>query len=96
MSREIVLNTAHHFNWVNLGGAVKHPDKGKIFDLSSEVDKLVNISDSSVKVYPSDGYGNSDMFFRLIFLEFQRTTKSYFSSKNFSFHTSNSKSFIIG
>ena len=25
-SRNIVLNTAHHFNWVNLGGAVKHPD----------------------------------------------------------------------
>ena len=25
MSREIVLKTAHHFNWVNLGGAVKHP-----------------------------------------------------------------------
>ena len=32
MSKEIVLNTAHHFNWVNLGGAVKHPDKGKAFD----------------------------------------------------------------
>ena len=29
MSREIVLKTAHHFNWVNLGGAVKHPDNGK-------------------------------------------------------------------
>ena len=28
-ARNIVVNSAHHFNWVNLGGAVKHPDKNK-------------------------------------------------------------------
>ena len=33
MAREIILNSAHHFNWVNLGGAVKHPEPGKGFDL---------------------------------------------------------------
>ena len=33
-SRLIVLNTAHHFNWVNLGGAVKQPEKGNAFDIS--------------------------------------------------------------
>ena len=26
MSRELVIQTAHHFNWVNLGGAMNHPD----------------------------------------------------------------------
>ena len=26
MAKEVVLNSAHHFNWVNLGGAVKHPE----------------------------------------------------------------------
>ena len=35
MSREIVMNTCHHFNWLNLGGAVKHPENGKGFDISS-------------------------------------------------------------
>jgi hypothetical protein len=25
MAKEIVLNSAHHFNWVNLGGAIQHP-----------------------------------------------------------------------
>ena len=35
-SKNIVFNTAHRYNWVNIGGAVKHPDNGKGFDLSSE------------------------------------------------------------
>jgi len=34
MGRELVINTAHHFNWVNVGGAVKHPEAGQRFDLS--------------------------------------------------------------
>ena len=57
-SRNIVLNTAHHYNWVNLGGAVNHPDKGKGFDISKDVDEKMNLTDSSVKVLASDGYGD--------------------------------------
>ena len=37
MAREIITNSAHHYNWVNLGGAVKHPDHGKGFDISNDV-----------------------------------------------------------
>ena len=48
MAKEIIVNSAHHFNWVNVGGAVKHPDKGKGFDLSNEVNKLIDIDDSDV------------------------------------------------
>ena len=39
MAREIVLGTAHHFNWVNVGGAIKHPDEGKRFDLNNDTNK---------------------------------------------------------
>ena len=35
-ARQMVLNTAHHFNWVNLGGAINHPDAGKNFDISQD------------------------------------------------------------
>jgi len=59
MSKEIVLKSAHHYNWVNLGAAIKHPDKGKVFDLSGEVNKMTGLEDSSVKVIPNDGYGNA-------------------------------------
>ena len=60
-AKEIVTNTAHHFNWINLGGAVKHPEAGKAFDLSSEVNKMMGLEDSNVKVIHSDGYGNAPM-----------------------------------
>jgi len=43
MAREIIINSSHHFNWVNLGGAVKHPDAGKGFDMSSEINTLLKI-----------------------------------------------------
>jgi glycosyltransferase involved in cell wall biosynthesis len=61
MAKEIIMNSAHHFNWVNIGGAVKHPDKGKGFDLSAEVNKQIGIKDSDVKVIASEGYGDAHL-----------------------------------
>jgi hypothetical protein len=29
MAREIILNSAHHFNWANLGGAITTPGSRK-------------------------------------------------------------------
>ena len=60
-SREIVLNTAHHFNWVQLGGAVKHPEAGKGFDLSHDVNNEMGLTDSSVRILACDGYGNQQV-----------------------------------
>ena len=57
-SKNIVLNTAHHFNWINLGGAVNHPDHGKGFDISGDVNKEIGITDADVKVIASNGYGD--------------------------------------
>ncbi len=34
MSKEFIKGTLNHFDWVQIGGAIKHPEKGKIFDLS--------------------------------------------------------------
>ena len=39
VAKEMVLNTAQHFNWVQLAGAIKHPDQGKKFDLSNDTNK---------------------------------------------------------
>jgi len=66
VGREIVIHTAQHFNWVNIAGAVKHPDKGKRFDLSDDTNKNAGIEDSSVILYPTDGYGDSMMIRQLI------------------------------
>jgi hypothetical protein len=69
MAREIVIGTAHHFNWVNLGGAIKHPEMGKRFDLSEDTNKQREITDSSVFLYPVDGYGSPDTIRQLMELE---------------------------
>jgi glycosyltransferase involved in cell wall biosynthesis len=69
IAREIVINTSHHFNWVNLGGAINHPDKGKRLDLSSNNNKITGIEDSYVIMYPTDGYGTPEVLRQIIKLE---------------------------
>lgn len=66
VAKELVLNTAHHFNWVNLAGAIKHPEKGKVFDISQDVNQLQGIEDSDVKIIPTDGYGNPEIIRHLL------------------------------
>ena len=69
VAREIVINTSHHFNWVNIAGAVNHPEKGKRFDLSEDTNKNANIDDSSVISYPVDGYSTPDLLRQFIQVE---------------------------
>jgi glycosyltransferase involved in cell wall biosynthesis len=69
MAREIVLGTAHHYNWVNVGGAIQHPDKGKRLDLNADTNKYASIEDASVYLYPIDGYGSPELIRQLMELE---------------------------
>lgn len=59
MSREIVFNTADRFNWIQLASTVKHPDEGKIIDMSQYVEQETGIKNPSVKLYPYSGYGDA-------------------------------------
>jgi glycosyltransferase involved in cell wall biosynthesis len=69
MAREIVIGTAHHYNWVNIGGAITHPDKGKRFDLNADTNKNAGIEDASVFLYPTDGYGSPELIRQMMDLE---------------------------
>jgi glycosyltransferase involved in cell wall biosynthesis len=69
VARELVLNTAQHFNWVNIAGAINHPEKGKRFDISKDTDTNTGLTDASVFLYPVDGYGNPDLIRQLIQIE---------------------------
>lgn len=66
MAKEIVTGTAHHFNWYNVGAAIKHPDQGKIFDMSQAVNKEIGIEDADVKLQPNSGYGDPQLIRRLL------------------------------
>jgi len=66
MAKEIIINSSHYYNWVNIGGAVKHPEEGKGFDISDDVNKLTGMDDASVKVIATSGYGNAPMLRQVI------------------------------
>jgi glycosyltransferase involved in cell wall biosynthesis len=69
MAREIILGTSHQFKWVNLGGAIQHPEQGKRMDLSADTNKFAGINDSEVIVYPVSGYGDTNLVRKIIELE---------------------------
>ena len=69
VGRELVINTAHHFNWVNIGGAINHPEQGKRFDISGDTNTNAGIEDASVFLYPVNGYGDADLIRQLIEIE---------------------------
>lgn len=69
IGREMVIHTSHHYNWVQLAGAVKHPEKGKKIDISADNNNQANVEDSSVILYPTDGYGNPDVLRNIIKIE---------------------------
>jgi hypothetical protein len=66
MAREIVLGTLHKYNWSQIGGAIKHPDAGKVVDMSQASSHMSGVKDSYLVVYPVDGYGNEDILFTVM------------------------------
>jgi glycosyltransferase involved in cell wall biosynthesis len=69
IARELVLNTVQHFNWVNVGGAINHPEQGKRLDLSVDTNTNTGLTDSSVVLYPTNGYGDARLIRQLINME---------------------------
>ena len=69
MSREIVMGTLDKYDWVQVGGAISHPDKGKIIDMNQTARDETGVEDACLKVYPVDGYGNPELLRNLISAE---------------------------
>ena len=69
MSREIVMNTVDKYDWVQIGGAIKHPDNGKIVDMNEATREESGVDDAFLKVYPVDGYGNENILKEVMAIE---------------------------
>lgn len=69
MSRELVLGSVHHYDWVQIAGAIKHPEQGKIVDMKEAVDKLNGRNDNYLRLYPVDGYGDEELLFQIMAIE---------------------------
>jgi len=69
VSKDIVFETLHEYDWVQIGGAISHPEKGKIVDMSAGLEKDFGIKDGYLRIYPVDGYGNEDILREVIEIE---------------------------
>ena len=66
MSKELVLGTAHKYDWFQVGAAINHPEAGKVLDVSDDIRNTYGIADANVKILPWNGYGNADLIRQLI------------------------------
>ncbi len=65
VGKDLVIHLAHRYNWLNIGGAINHPEAGRKLDISADTNKLAGIEDSEVFMIPSNGYGD-EMFLRQV------------------------------
>ena len=68
VSKEFVIGTLHKYDWVQIGGAINHPDQGKVFDMHDSLKKDMGI-DGYLKIYPVAGYGNPDLLRQVLEVE---------------------------
>ena len=61
MSKEFVMGTIHHYDWVQMGGAIKHPEEGKVFNMDDNIRKETGVKDAKLTIYPISGYGNQEL-----------------------------------
>ena len=66
VAQQIVKKTYQHFNWVQIAGAINHPDKGKKLSLDKQLSEETGIEDPSVTLYPVNGYSDSTFVRQLI------------------------------
>lgn len=69
VGREVVIHTAQHFKWVNIGGSINHPEAGRRLDLSQSTNEMTGLTDSSVTIYPVNEYGGPDVLRQIIDIE---------------------------
>ena len=61
MSKEFVLGTCHQYDWVQLGGAITHPEEGKVVNMDEDVRKMTDVKDAKLTIYPISGYGSQEL-----------------------------------
>ena len=66
VSKEIIYNTVKHYDWVQLGAALQHPEHGKGLDVSTQVAQETGVDDASVKIIPWSGYGDRNILFAIL------------------------------
>ena len=54
VSKDIVMETIDRYDWCQIGGAINHPDQGKIIDLKTALENWLNPEGESVEETTGD------------------------------------------
>jgi glycosyltransferase involved in cell wall biosynthesis len=66
VSREIIKGTCHYFNYIYVGGAIQHPELGKVIDFSTQIQEETGVPDVSIKIIPTNGYGDQNLIRKIM------------------------------
>jgi len=66
MANSIVIGTADKFDWVQMGGAIDHPNAGARVDHSEQIKTESGVQDASCIIYPVSGYGDQDILRKVL------------------------------
>ena len=69
MSKEFVMGTMGKYDWVQIGGAVKHPDENKVIDMCQAAKGETGVEDAYLKLYATSGYGSQQILRQVIQIE---------------------------
>ena len=69
VSKNFVMGTMDKYEWVQIAGAIKHPEEGKIVDMNDAVAKELNMEKAYLKIYPTSGYGNQELLRQVMNME---------------------------
>ena len=60
-AKELMIGTCDKYDWIQIAAALKHPDHGKVHDLSQEVERETGFENVLIRQYCCDGYGSQDI-----------------------------------
>jgi len=69
VSKNFVLGTLDKYDWVQVGGAIKHPEEGKVVDMNDSIREETGVEDAYLKIYPISGYGNQELLRQIMNIE---------------------------
>ena len=69
MTKEMVMGTINQYDWVQVGGAIKHPEDGNVVDMNDAAREETGVKDASLTIYPISGYGNQELLRQMLVKE---------------------------
>ncbi len=69
VSMNLVTRTLAQYQWVQIAGALTHPEAGKRIDMSQQLQQQTGVPGAYCVLYPTTGYGDQNLLRQVIHIE---------------------------